>query len=50
MVVDTIVSKMIGGEKQVYQTAYVTKLVNRVNELEQEIHNLKNPKPTAINE
>ncbi len=50
MVVDTIVSKMIGSEKQVYQTAYVTKLVNRVNELEQEIHNLKNPKPTAINE
>tara|TARA_R100001509_G_scaffold121048_1_gene75174 strand:+ start:338 stop:682 length:345 start_codon:yes stop_codon:yes gene_type:complete len=50
MVVDTIVSKMIGGEKQVYQTAYVTKLVNRVNELEQEIHSLKNPKPTAINE
>ena len=50
MVVDTIVSKMIGGEKQVYQTAYVTKLVNRINELEQEIHSLKNPKPTAINE
>ena len=50
MVVDTIVSKMIGSEKQVYQTANVTKLVNRVNELEQEINNLKNPKPTAINE
>jgi polyhydroxyalkanoate synthesis regulator phasin len=50
VVVDTMVSKIIGDEKKVYQTAYVTKLVNRVNELEQEIHNLKNPKPTAINE